>query len=330
MQNNITKQQFNYLFYKIIFVWIIFYSNMQGQILYSNGLISTGATHSVTMDTAPAGYTLSELQSPGVQIGFGAQFNNALTTNNALADDFVVPTGQTWNITNVNVYGYQTSYTGSSIPIDKLHIRIWNGDPSLGTSTIVVGDMTTNRLNAAGSGDGLIYRVNTAVDTNRKVWRFNGTISASLTAGTYWIEYQVHATNDANIFVPPVTILGTQTLPTWNAKQRIGTTWANILDGGTNTKAIAFELIENTASSDSFDKDQMVSIYPNPSTGIFNFESKYNISFEVYDLVGKKIITQKVNNATTKIDLSNYLTGIYLLKITNNENKTKIIKLLKQ
>ena len=214
------KQQTTHQFLKTKFLKIIFSTfitiiscNSYAQLLYSNGPISAGATHAATSTVAPAGYTWSKLQDPASNLGFSTFYNNALTSDFALAEDFVVPVGQTWNLINVNVYGYHTGYTGTTIPIDVLRVRIWNGGPSLGTSVVVYGNMTTNVLNSAGSGEEFLYRVAATTGTTRKIWRFNAAISTSLVAGTYWLEYQVHAINDAAIFCPPVTILGTQSDP---------------------------------------------------------------------------------------------------------------------
>lgn len=71
-------------------------------------------------------------------------------------------------------------------------------------------------------------------------------------------------------------------------------------------------------------------IYPNPSNGIFNISISDNANLEVYDIVGKKIKNQKVNSGDSSLDLSNYNAGIYLLKVTNEQNQTKTMKLVKQ
>ena len=142
-------------------------SVVSAQQIYTNGPIATG-TVSTNSTAAPVGYSWSELQTPNSSLGLSGYYNNALTTNFALADDFVVPVGETWNISSLNVFGYQTSYAGTTIPIDAIRVRIWNGDPSLGTSSIVFGDMTTNVLNAAGSGEEFVYRTSTATGTTRK------------------------------------------------------------------------------------------------------------------------------------------------------------------
>jgi hypothetical protein len=308
---------------------IITSCNSYAQLLYSNGAISTGVTHAATSTAAPVGYTWSELQTPATTLGFSAVYNNALTSNLALADDFVVPVGQTWNLTNVNVYGYQTGYVGATVPIDVLRIRIWNGDPSLGTSTVVYGDMTTNVLNAAGSGEEFVYRVAAATGTTRKIWRFNAAISTSLTAGTYWLEYQVHATNDGAIFVPPVTILGTQSDPSWTAKQRNATTWAGLIDAGsTFNKAMAFQLIDSALGLNSNELASSFKMYPMPVRDVCNFKLNENISVQaksvsIYDLKGSLVLNQNIikNGSEFSINVSNLEVGMYLVKIIDFEGR---------
>ena len=159
------------------------------QQIYTNGPISTGAT-STNATVAPVGYTWSELQLPNNTLGLGAIYNNALTSDLSIADEFVVPVGQTWDLTSVDFFGYQTGYTGTTIPIDALRVRIWNGDPSLLTSTVIFGNMTTNVLNASNSSEAFVYRTSATTGITRKVWRFNANVALSLTSGTYWIEYR--------------------------------------------------------------------------------------------------------------------------------------------
>ena len=76
-----------------------------GQAFYTNGGLSTGTTTSNGTTTSPAGYTWSELQSVGgstnTNLGFGAIFNTAATTNLRIADNFTVTS--TMNLTTVDL-----------------------------------------------------------------------------------------------------------------------------------------------------------------------------------------------------------------------------------
>jgi Secretion system C-terminal sorting domain len=53
-------------------------------------------------------------------------------------------------------------------------------------------------------------------------------------------------------------------------------------------------------------------------------------TFIVYDLIGKIIKTETINLGITKLDLSKYPSGIYLMKVMNDSNQTKTLKLIKQ
>lgn len=63
---------------------------------------------------------------------------------------------------------------------------------------------------------------------------------------------------------------------------------------------------------------QNVKIYPNPSNGIFKIESMFdtNISLDVTDLLGKKVIQSKsLNKGINQIDASTLSRGVYLIKL---------------
>lgn len=90
------------------------------------------------------------------------------------------------------------------------------------------------------------------------------------------------------------------------------TTYVVEMDGGVS--------IENI----SVNRD--ISIYPNPSNGIFNINSSIEIDeLKVFNIAGQLI--QDITNPTT-IDLTNYSEGVYLIKIKTKENiyYDKIIK----
>lgn len=70
-----------------------------------------------------------------------------------------------------------------------------------------------------------------------------------------------------------------------------------------------------------------IKIYPNPTNGIINTESDKNITIDVYNVVGEKIITIK----SVKIDLTNYQNGIYFMLIKDEAgNLIKREKIVKQ
>ncbi|MDP2159646.1 MAG: T9SS type A sorting domain-containing protein [Flavobacterium sp.] len=319
---------------------------------YSNGGLSTGVTSNSGV-SAPSGYTWSEAQNQaGVTTvsnslaGSSANFNNANTSNFLLADDFVVPVGQTWDLTSVEVFGYQTGYTGTTIPVDQLRVQIFNGDPSLPGSTLVFGDLTTNRLNAALSGDALMYRIfNSTVPTSanipgttRKIWRFNATTVVTLQPGTYWLVYQVHATNDGALFFPPLTIPGIRGLPSWNAKQRATDgTWASVVDTGTpvTTPSVPMDMPFNVNYSLNLsitdESVNSISVYPNPASNAVYITGN-NLDIEnilVSDLNGRVLKSFDFSSVSDAvIDLTELTSAVYIITIKSNEGtiNKKIIK----
>lgn len=84
-----------------------------------------------------------------------------------------------------------------------------------------------------------------------------------------------------------------------------------------------------TLGNSDFDNETRITIYPNPSTGIFNIVSQQNISVEIYDLLGKLVYNQSLANGTNSIDISNFNTGVYLLKVTDDNGKSESHKLIK-
>lgn len=84
-----------------------------------------------------------------------------------------------------------------------------------------------------------------------------------------------------------------------------------------------------TLGNSDFDNETRITIYPNPSTRIFNIVSQQNISVEIYDLLGKLVYNQSLANGTNSIDISNFNSGVYLLKATDANGNTETHKLIK-
>ena len=79
-------------------------------------------------------------------------------------------------------------------------------------------------------------------------------------------------------------------------------------------------------------KTQML-IYPNPSTGVFNinFNAETTANIVVYDVMGKLILEKTINNTnSTSFDLAAQKTGIYILKIVDNNGSVTTERIVKQ
>jgi hypothetical protein len=82
-------------------------------------------------------------------------------------------------------------------------------------------------------------------------------------------------------------------------------------------------------STNTFTKTNFT-IFPNPTDGIFsifsrNATSRYSIEF--WDVLGKKLFSEKVSG-NTPLNLENLAKGVYCLKITDEDNNTEIKKIV--
>jgi uncharacterized repeat protein (TIGR01451 family) len=187
------------------------------------------------------GADASALQSAlGLTIyGFGHQY----LSNNHMADDFVIADPGGWNINQIEFFAYQTGAPTNPSPLTAVYYQIWNGPPDDPGSSIVFGDLVTNRL--VNSTFSNIYR---ALDTdllNNQRAIFVDTVSAGVTLppGTYWIEWTTDGSGAySGPWAPPISILGQTS--TGNAKQNLAGTWAEALDG-TSPQGMPF-IIEGT------------------------------------------------------------------------------------
>ena len=87
--------------------------------------------------------------------------------------------------------------------------------------------------------------------------------------------------------------------------------------------------VQANLSSELFEKEK-ISVYPNPSNGVFTIENKNIVLFEVFDLTGKMIKTNTASSSIASIDLTTFETGVYFAKLTNDKNEVSCIKLLKK
>ncbi len=85
----------------------------------------------------------------------------------------------------------------------------------------------------------------------------------------------------------------------------------------------------NTVLPDNY-STQLVSVYPNPSNGVFNMTNINNkkINIAVYNLLGELLLNKNSEESSITIDLSNQPTGIFILRV-NDDKYANIQKLVK-
>ena len=72
-------------------------------------------------------------------------------------------------------------------------------------------------------------------------------------------------------------------------------------------------------------------VYPNPTSNVWNISTPNNVikSVEVYNLIGKRVLSQQFNRESVSVSSLSLSSGMYLAKITTDSG-TKSIKLVKE
>jgi hypothetical protein len=103
-------------------------------------------------------------------------FTDSPSHNSDLADDFVVPSGQPWNVQSIDAEGL---YFNGSGPANSFNVFIYTDSAGF------PGTQVYSTLNQTWTQNGTTFTVNLSP-------------AAVLTAGTYWIEIQANMTDNPN------------------------------------------------------------------------------------------------------------------------------------
>lgn len=137
-------------------------------------------------------------------LGFGHQIPSGLW----VADDFIVPEGETWCVDSFTFFGYQTNAPTDPSTFTDYHIMIFDDIPPSGN--VVFGDDATNFL--TGSVWTNIYRVTettTGTSTARPIFANACALdpgALELPAGQYWVAWQAAGTLSSGPWAPPICI----------------------------------------------------------------------------------------------------------------------------
>ncbi|MBA3723221.1 MAG: Ig-like domain-containing protein [Parachlamydiaceae bacterium] len=113
-----------------------------------------------------------------------------------------------------------------------------------------------------------------------------------------------------------------------------GLGWSGNQNNFQNTSKFGNLILENCIQISTSVKEnaiQNLSIHPNPADDFVILEGIGNNSqIELFDILGKKIVSQLISANETKIDISGFSQGIYFFKITENHATVSCGKLIKK
>jgi len=294
--------------------------------------LATRAQNVLFVDTAMTtgssqGFALSNVATSTTTIGSSA----FLEFGYMIAEDFTIPAGEKWTISDVTAFAYQTQPTApynTNNTITKAYLMIFNGQPGAAGTTLLYGDTTTNRFAGATFTNVQRQTSDTAVSgRNRPVMAVKMALPApiQLSAGTYWAAYSMRGASNLAVYSAP-KVLPNKTNPNnQNGRQLTPTGWIQMADNGFN---LGYNLMVNgTVQTDVNDikaADLALRHAPNPAHGAatisFHLQKAAQVHITLYDATGKLVQTlaheqMQVGDRTVPCNLSALPAGQYFYKL---------------
>lgn len=233
------------------------------------------------------------------------------------ADNFEVPSGNSWDIFRVSVEG-----------------SISNGAPQLALFKIFEDNDGLPGNEIFNSGNLTVVPTNDSSD-----FTITANSPITLTSGTYWISVLTYQNfnpggNQWFWLATSPSVNGTYVRQSPTGLAGSPTTWT----ASGNDGALIFTLSgqsKTTLSTFDFNQNDL-NILQNPTNGLFEFKlgTSFNsaLQVDIYDVRGKLVKKQSISDfsqASFSIDLRNEANGIYIMRVLNDK-KTKAFKLIKQ
>jgi len=171
----------------------------------------------------------------------------------------------------------------------------------------------TNNLNLRvafqGPGGTQICTTNAVAVTAGSGW---ATVAIPITESDFTIVQVGGGTSIADVLtsVFSMRILSSNT-PTWAAPDNIAATLRldNIIPS-------------TTLSVEEFNNVNAFSIYPNPTTSRLNVsisQLESNMRLDVYNILGKKVLSKDINDLKSFINVSQWHSGVYLIRLSTDD-----------
>ena len=213
------------------------------------------------------------------------------------------------------------------------------------------------------------YLSNTSASTSGvNCYELNAFVIPGNAASNAWYKftatqtsYQLNVINDANVLFPLTNVLTYSLYPLIVSLYQYDNTVLKVKDCGLNTTSnlifsnlligkeyyiklmypavtyfTDFEFQIGLANvplgTSSFEIDALVVVFPNPANDFLNIRIPNNIetkTLEITNVLGQKVLNQQFNSEETKIDVSKFQAGTYLIKVKSESEETtsKFIKL---
>lgn len=203
--------------------------------------------------------------------------------------------------------------TGPTIQETACDSYTWNGQTYFQSGTYTFNGSSQNGCDSTAT---LSLTINNAPSNAQVI----------LNQGTFTVTAQ-NATNFAWMDCATNTLIPGETSATFTPT--LSGSYAAVVSNGCGSDTTTCEPIEVQGISEM--DSELISVYPNPSTGIFTIASKGLIIQEIllYSINGELIWRNAHNTQEINIDLGTYARGTYILRVSTNQ-QAHIFRLIKQ
>lgn len=236
-----------------------------------------------------------------------------------------------------------------------------NSNPAVGAASNVTGDMvcTGGTVTLTGSGADTYVWDNSVTDgvsfapTATTVYTVVGTTTSSGCTGTTTITITVNPNPVVDLTFTTSTVCVYATAFTLTGESPAGGTFSGTgvtgstfdpAAAGAGTYAITYMFtdangcmgmdtdnmtVDLCTGIASYDSEENVTVYPNPTTGsftlVYNQNTAGNLSFRITDVQGKVIVSESFSNFSGQyrnvFDLSSVEKGLYMIEVIGSENQ---------
>lgn len=277
---------------------------------------STGATGSSISDS-PSNTIMYTVTGTNTLTGCTHMQNVSVVVNpaptvNAFASSPEICPGQTTYLSAVgaSAFAWSNSSTGSVI----------NVSPNTTTSYSVIG---TNQFGCTGTGV-ITITVKTPPTINANSSNANACIGEQINLNAVGgVSYTWYSSNSSMVLGgnPALVVITAPTTFTVLGTGANGcTAKATVIQGAETCNNIS----ENTGALTG------VSVYPNPTSGLFTVELKSGAikSVVVTDVTGRTVLNSTVNGNSSEVNLDGFSSGVYYVKISS-ENSFSVVRVVK-
>jgi alpha-tubulin suppressor-like RCC1 family protein len=202
-----------------------------------------------------------------------------------------------------------------------------------GMTTLILksnGELWTSGKNNAGQlGDGTVIDKNNLTQISFNTPNPTGSTIQTITAGGTLANLVVFPTNVLWYSSQANAVSGTNALPISTVLLNNTTYYAVNTINSCRSSPLAV-LVNLVLDVENFDFNK-ITIYPNPTNGIFTITDLNNNDsvVKIYNILGVELESINVNSNQITIDLTNFQNGTYLIKLISSQYETikKIIKI---